>query len=806
MKARYAAMVLMAIMIGLCIADDAWSAMAGDPARRELVIAEGMRSETTVVVSPDAGNWEAKAAADLVRCIKLMTGADVALANTPEAIAAALKSKAPAFIIGSEALKADKGLQKKLDKVKKQNPYLRADAIVNVRDGNRVYLAGTNDDSHYYAVAYLLRLWGCRWYIPTEIGECIPEEPRLTIGDLDVAYAPPFEVRGYWISWVGDQAGRSDFERRNYMNNESVPSGHALSQYTRDLVPAGGSHWNVPVAEDATAEHVAAKIEARFAAGERISLGMEDGTYTSNSPVDKELLGNIDDKYFLVPSLTDPFMVFYNKVCKILLEKHPNSTGKIGFLSYANITLPPQRDIVAAKPLVAYLAPIDIDPIHGMDDEVSPPRREYREMLYRWSKVMEGRVVIYDYDQGMLVWRSIPNPSIQGIRQDMKHYRDAGILGISTESRNAIATTFLNLHVRGQLMWNPDADVDALLDEFYVKFYGPVAEPMSKYWGGIFKAWADTVCTEHEFFIAPAIYTPELMKELRTHLVTAETAVNPIAAKAGRTRNEQLVPDRVKFARLGFNVLDQYMTMIFKGAGECDYKAAHEAGQQGLVARDLLTDMNGTFTTYRNYGDKGPAWFPGEVNYYGALRSLTDGTTGTLIEKLPVEWAFHRDASDAGLPLGWAYRPANMTYWENHRDEYNVMNRKDYPITEWEMARTDLYLEGQGIKQPDWQALTGYMWYKTIVDLDRAQAARKVHINFPGLFSECWLYVNGQLVQHRPQNYMWWRNSYLFQWDVDISKYLKPGDNDISLRVYTKHHLAGMFRRPFLYEPVPKPE
>ena len=51
-----------------------------------------------------------------------------------------------------------------------------------LRDGNRVYVAGNNDDSHYFAVAELLWRWGCRWYIPTEFGECIPEESELTVG------------------------------------------------------------------------------------------------------------------------------------------------------------------------------------------------------------------------------------------------------------------------------------------------------------------------------------------------------------------------------------------------------------------------------------------------------------------------------------------------------------------------------------------------------------------------------------------------------------------------------------------------
>src|SRR5262249_10900032 len=161
----------------------------------------------------------------------------------------------------------------------------------------------------------------------------------------------------------------------------------------------------------------------------------------------------------------------------------------------------------------------------------SPPRQEYREIMYRWAKVMQGRVVIYDYDQGMLVWRDIPCPSIASIRQDVKHYRKAGILGVSTESRGATATGFLNLFVRGQLYWTPDANGDALRAEFAEKFYGPAARPMAAYWGAINEAWEKSIVTEHEHFLIPAVYTPELVAALRKHLEMAEALVKPLEAK-----------------------------------------------------------------------------------------------------------------------------------------------------------------------------------------------------------------------------------------------------------------------------------
>ena len=67
-------------------------------------------------------------------------------------------------------------------------------------------------------------------------------------------------------------------------------------------------------------------------------------------------------------------------------------------------------------------------------------------------------------------------------------------------------------------MWNPDADVNALQNELYRNFYGPAAEPMADYWDAIYAAWDETLSIENEYFVAPVIYTPELMTKLKQHL------------------------------------------------------------------------------------------------------------------------------------------------------------------------------------------------------------------------------------------------------------------------------------------------
>jgi hypothetical protein len=118
------------------------------------------------------------------------------------------------------------------------------------------------------------------------------------------------------------------------------------------------------------------------------------------------------------------------------------------------------------------------------------------------------------------------------------------------------------------------------------------------------------------------------------------------------------------------------------------------------------------------------------------------------------------------------------------------------------MARTDLYIQAQGVLHPDGQSFTGFHWYRTDVELSKEQAAagKKLHIHFPGMFNAGWLYVNGYMVASRPFSGMWWLNDYAFEWDTDLTGKLQPGTNTITIRLENPHHFGGMYRRPFIYE------
>ena len=772
------------------------AAVAGETGRADLVIAHDRRSDAVIIVSPHAGHNERLAADDLARYIALMSDAHPVVASDPPSVDAALASSRPLLILGQAAIDLRPDLRERLDHIAKQKPFIRADAIVLRREDNRVYLAGNNDEAHYFAAAELLKRWGMRWYMPGDFGECIPSEPDLAVGDLDYSYAPPFEIRTYWLSWLGDPTGQREFQLRNGMTDPRgvPPAGHALGKYTKGL---GTGPFDVPLTAPETAAQVAKGVEPLFAKGTDFSLAMEDGLYTSNDPRDVELSHLQWDKAMLRWSVTDPMLELYGNVLAKLRQKHPDSRSKVGFLAYSNMTLPPVRAAVTDPALFAELAPIDIDPNHSMDDPRSPRRQELNGILNRWADVMDKRVIIYDYDQGMLVWRDLPDPSQSVFKNDVQHYRTAGILGVDTESRGALATTFLNLFFRAQLLWNPDVDTDALLNEFYPRFYGPAAAPMRDYWQAIFEAWSRTDVTEHEFFAAPAIYTPELVDRLRQKLAEAERLIRPLQESArALSPTEALYVERARFTQLSFQLIDAYTTMLRNAASEIDYASAVESGRRGLVARDALTAMSKTLTATRL--ENGPAWWAGEVQQYADLAGLVDGTRGQLIQRLPLNWPARRDPDRNGLERGFAIEPIDLGFWATRGRMLDVPARRNYPDA-WEELRTDLYAGAQGVRRPDRQGFIGNLWYRTDLDLSTAQASGKPHMMFPGLFGSCKLYLDGIEIAHRDQDPLWWKNDYWFQWDVDLSGEVRAGFNGLALACDSEGQFSGIFRRPFVY-------
>lgn len=701
--------------------------------------------ETVIRVDSKAGDWERRAADDLAYYLGEITE------ETPEVVSGP-GSHGTTIWVGRLALAKNRRLRALIKSVEKKQPVARADAIAFVVEDGDLYLAGSNDDSHYFAAVEILRRWGCRWYLPTDFGECVPRRHTVALKEQEYAYAPPFEVRGYWVSWLGDKTDYEAFGRRNFMN-QIRPGGGGAHRTPPEL------HQAESLLSDRYIEAWVERLGAAYQKGEDSSIAMPDTVIKLENAEDLKWVAGIWDKSFLANSVTDLYLELYNRVGFELARRFPESSSLLGFLAYTNMTLPPQRVRETAGNLICYLAPIDVDPNHSLLDPRSPLKGDFGGALASWAKVMDGRVIVYDYDQSMLVWRDLPNPSHHVVANDVKEYRRLGILGVTTESRSAYATTFLNLYFRGQLYWNPDLDLERELADFYPKFYGPAAGVMSAYWSTIYRAWRETDVTEHEYFVAPAVYSDRTVRHLEAVLKEIEGI--PL---------EEPFLSRTEFTRTGFQVLKNYMEMVRLASREARYEEAVAAGERGLMAREALAEMSPLFTTYNKMGEKGAAWWPGEVELYREL-AFQVASGRTLLA--PLEWSFALDPHDEGMWRGWG----------------------DSMPAERRTVTVDRYLQAQGVLMSNGRPYSGYGWYEFDIELESGQWK----FVLPGILGEAWLYFDGRLVGYREAHPLWWSSDYRFLWEVELPETSIKARHRITLRVPMTLHLSGVFRRPYFW-------
>lgn len=113
---------------------------------------------------------------------------------------------------------------------------------------------------------------------------------------------------------------------------------------------------------------------------------------------------------------------------------------------------------------------------HGLD---CPENKTGFVELQGWIEKCPNSIYIYDYPRGYRVWYE-PFGSFYAMVEKMNFYASNGIKGII---QCVVPTSFTDLFVfvQGQLLWNPDADVEKLIDEFMDVYYVEAAPQMREY-------------------------------------------------------------------------------------------------------------------------------------------------------------------------------------------------------------------------------------------------------------------------------------------------------------------------------------
>ena len=422
-------------------------------------------------------------------------------------------------------------------------------------------LCAYGDSGTFHGVMYLLKRYrDCRWFMPGELGECIPEMPDFKLADLDYARTPAFEYRylnfGLWkhnpevSAWYA-RAGfgaryplrfEHSFYRFDYLRKEH-PEYMALQENgTRCTMPNADTGSLCLSAEGLDRAVADAAIDFFKANPAQIIFPVMPNDHSKvcccgkcQAQIDKNLPRPRQESNYI--------WGFVNRVAKLVAQDCPDKM--IGCCAYGNYITPPTN--MKMEPNVAVMVTTCL-PFIFMDLY----RWRNEEIIYEWGRITPN-VYTWDYycwDDTHKHLTGLPIVLFHWLADDLKK-RKGFSRGMFLDCRLSPVNgkhlmpypdfNHLNVYLAGELQWDPEISVDDLLKDYYTRFYGAAADDMEQFWSYAETVWCNKSVTDRSFEadLQKTLYTPEVLDKLKSHLEAAQSKVKLNSRESRRIRKIQ---------------------------------------------------------------------------------------------------------------------------------------------------------------------------------------------------------------------------------------------------------------------------
>lgn len=460
---------LLAAVVLLC----AGSSMA------DVTIAREGKPLAAIVVQPDASEQLLGAVAELQALIERATGARLDAVDAPADGMVAIHIGRTEFV---QSLGMDLG---GLDGDGFIIEFPRPDAMV--------ILGPTDWGTEFGIYEFLERYVGVRWLMPGPDGTYAPQTATLTVPSDPVREEPAFFSRKYFglrlpaqETWARRNRlhSRIEFHHQLYLlfppsDRQEHPEFFPIRGGER-YFPPDGQHYHgwqpcftAPGIVDVAVERIV-KFFNEHPDVESYSLGVTD----SGGHCQCENCRALDSGRKNMVNrdhLSDRYFTWANAVVEGVLEKHPDKW--FGFLAYSEIFEPPDRVKLHPR-LIPYMT---YDRHQWIEPEA---RASAEELTRRWAEAATT-VGWYDYIYGAAYL--VPRVYMHTMAQYYRFAHESGVRCLTAEAYPNFGEG-PKLYVSLKLQWDPDQDVDALLDEWYECAVGSEAAPSVKQY---YEHWED---------------------------------------------------------------------------------------------------------------------------------------------------------------------------------------------------------------------------------------------------------------------------------------------------------------------------
>ncbi len=456
---------------------------------------------------------------------------------------------------------------------------------------------------------------------------------------------------------------------------------------------------------------------------------------------------------------------FVNAVAEAIEKDYPNVAVDTFAYQY---TRSPPKIVKPRKNVVVRLCSIECDFAHPLEDERN---KAFRDDIVKWSEISD-RLYIWDYVTNFSHYLQA-HPNLRVLGPNIRFFEKHSVKGIFEQGDYQSPGgefAVLRMWVMGKLLWNPELDDTAVLNEFLNGYYGPAAPHLRSYINLIHDTVEKAGFTMTCYASTTAPYVaPEILAQSAALFEQAK------AAAAGQ-------PDylrRVEVAEMSvlYSQLDQTNIHFL-----ADGKLADEKTFVTRLDRFAATAAREKITHISEGGQSLDAWVKRirrvTTNEGIGQTSWTAKTAHgeVAVTRLASFWKFAPDQKNAGIDGKWFADGFNDAAW--------ITNRTDLECG-WEKQGNPGY--------------TGFGWYRQKFDLPPDLKKKHIYLLFEAVDEEAWIYLNGDgkaALEHScastkllPEQI--WNAPFLF----DATANLKPGQSNlVAVRVNNIAAMGGIWR------------
>jgi len=453
--------------------------------------------------------------------------------------------------------------------------------------GDAQIMSGTANAVYSFAQEVL----GVRWLWPGELGEDIIASKTIRVPAQSVRFTPIFLERRLFHGNIPALVQPWNVRQRLAYDSLQTPAGHDFKdwweKYSKThpeyfaLQPDGtrsgfpnphyakvcegepgvARQWLENVAEQLERNPTQRTFNAQQNDGADSGICVDPRSKAMDEPDAPLQRYAWKDKTATDVAMSDRMVRFANKLGELLEKRFPDEDLKVVNMAYGPSKPAPMKAVPRDNVVISYV---------GQFPTSGDKWREMEKAQYAaWAKTapfMVFRPNLFYYSGG---WHGLPVITPHLVAEDFRFLADHSCRGITVDGTpNHFGTQGLQYYVMAQLIWNPYQDVDALVDDFCLRGFGPAASEIRAYYDLMEQAQL-AVLNHPEWFpgmrttrdplseaILPGAYSPELLAKADEKLARAAKALEK-APEVYRQRLDFLQRSQ-EFTRL---IMDTVLTM-----------------------------------------------------------------------------------------------------------------------------------------------------------------------------------------------------------------------------------------------------